>query len=72
MEGKKILLTVHPSMHADLVKKADARQMSLQELIISTLRTTVLAPPLPPAKKSNAGRPKKGDEAFIAAFTRGR
>ncbi len=69
MQNKKINLTVNPALYDALMKKAAERAMSAQEYILDSVRDRVFAPP---AKKSNAGRPKKSGDLYTDMFTRSR
>lgn len=69
MQNKKINLTVNPQLYSALMKKAAERAMSAQEYILDSVRDRVFAPP---AKKSNAGRPKSSDDKFLDMFSRKR
>lgn len=69
MRNKKINLTVNPVLYDAMMKKAAERAMSAQEYILDSVRDKVFAPP---PKKSNAGRPRKNDDAFLDMFSRKR
>lgn len=70
MQSKRILLSIHPQLFETLKAKAEKNSMTVQEAIIDAIRQTTA--PAAPAKKSNAGRPKKVDDKFLEYFSRER
>ncbi len=69
MESKKVILALNPELYKIVKSRAEKEYMNVQQYIYDLLRKNVL---VSPAKKSNAGRPKKSGDLYTDMFTRSR
>ena len=71
MTTKKLILALQPETYATLKRRSEPHYLSVQQYIYELIRKELMTP-TGAKKKSNAGRPKAGEDKFLKYFTRDR